>query len=101
MTKEEIKIKAALKRKGYIFDPKLMPNCLCFNKYHWKNVEPRKRKTYVHVVFYVHTDTKLVSLTIFTDYSIRNPQELEKYHIVYNCVKGDLAELGLKINEKA
>ena len=75
-----------------------MPNCLCFNKYYWKNVEPKKRKTYVHVVFYVHTDTKRVSLTIFTDTSIKSTSELEKYYIVSNRVKGDLQELGLVID---
>lgn len=100
MTREEIKIKAALKKKGYLFDPKLMKNCLCFNKYYWKNVESKKRKTYVHVVFYVYTDTKRVSLTIFTDFSISSTQELEKYYVVYNRVKGDLEELGLTVIKK-
>lgn len=97
MTKEQIKIKAALKKKGYQCDPKPMLNCLCFNKYYWRNVEPKKRKTYVHVVFYVHTDTKQVSLTIFTDLSIQNTKELEKYYIVANRVKSDLKELGFEI----
>ena len=100
MTREQIKIKAALKRKGYIFDPKLMPICLCFNKYYWKNVEPKKRKTYVHVVFYVYTDTKQVSLTIFTEFTISSTQQLEKYYIVENRVKGDLQELGLTVIKK-
>ena len=100
MTKEEIKIKAALKKKGYLLDPRPMQNCLCFNKYYWKNIEPKKRKTYVHVVFYVHTDTKQVSWTIFTDFSISSTQELEKYYVVYNRVKGDLEELGLTVIKK-
>lgn len=100
MTKEQIKIKAALKKKGYQCDPKPMLNCLCFNKYYWRNVEPKKRKTYVHVVFYVHTDTKQVSLTIFTDLSIQSTKELEKYYVVYNRVKGDLEELGLTVIKK-
>lgn len=98
MTREEIKIKAVLKKKGYLFDPKLMKNCLCFNKYYWKNVEPKKRKTYVHVVFYVHTDTKQVNLTIFTEFTISSTQQLEKYYIVANRVKADLQEIGLKVN---
>ena len=100
MTREEIKIKAALKKKGYLLDPKPMQNCLCFNKYYWKNVEPKKRKTYVHVVFYVYTDTKQVSLTIFTEFTISSTQQLEKYYIVENRVKGDLQELGLTVIKK-
>ena len=100
MTREQIKIKATLKKKGYLLDPRPMQNCLCFNKYYWKNIEPKKRKTYVHVVFYVHTDTKQVSLTIYTDFSISSTQELEKYYVVYNRVKGDLEELGLTVIKK-
>ena len=98
MTREQIKIKSALKKKGYQFDPRFLPT-MRFNKCYWKDVEPKVRKTYVHVVFYVHTDTKRVSLTIFTDTSIKSTSELEKYYIVSNRVKGDLEELGLKVNE--
>ena len=100
MTREEIRIKVALKKKGYIFDPRMMPKLLCFNKYYWKNVEPKKRKSYVHVVFYVYTDTKQVSLTIFTEFTISSTQQLEKYYIVENRVKGDLQELGLTVIKK-
>ena len=97
MTKREIHIKAVLKKKGYIFDPKPLVNTLCFNKYHWKSVEPGKRKSYIHTVFYLHTDTNKASLTIFTDFTIKSTSELEKYYIVYNRVKGDLEELGFKL----
>ena len=98
MTREQIKIIASLKKKGYLFDKKPLINCLCFNKYYWKNVEPKKRKTYVHVVFYLHIDTKQASLTIFTDFSIQDTNELEKYYIVANRVKADLQELGFTVN---
>ena len=96
MTREQIKIKATLKKKGYQFDPRHLPT-MCFNKCYWKDVEPKKRKTYVHVVFYLHTDTKKVSLTIFTDTMIKSTKELEKYYIVQNRVKADLKELGFEL----
>ena len=97
MTKREIHIKSVLRKKGYIFDPKFMPTTLCFNKYKWKSVEPNKKQTYCHVVFYLRTDTNKANITIFTDFTISSPSELEKYYIVYNRVKGDLEELGFRL----
>ena len=96
MTREQIKIKSALKKKGYQFDPRHLPT-MCFSKCYWKDVEPKKRKSYVHVVFYLHTDTKKVNMTIFTDTSIKDTSELEKYYIVQNRVKADLKELGFEV----
>ena len=96
MTKKEIHIRAVLKRKGYESDP--IGNMLRFNKYHWTKVEPKKRKTYCHVVIYIDIAANRASATFYTEFTFKSVSELEKYYIVYNRVKGDMQELGLELN---
>ena len=91
MTKREIHIKSVLKKKGYKYDPNF--GTMTFNKYEWRNVEPRKRKTYCHVVIHIINGKAIP--TFFTEFTFRDVSELEKYYIVYNRVMSDLKELGL------
>ena len=94
MTKKEIHIRAVLRKKGYEFDPERKR----FNKYNWTKVEPKKRKTYCHVVIYVDAAANKASATFYTEFTFKNVSELEKYYIVYNRVKGDMSEVGLELN---
>ena len=91
MTKREIHIKSVLKKKGYEFSADF--GRMSFNKYWWKKVEPKKKKTYCHVV--IHIINGKAYPTFFTEFTFRDVRELEKYYIVYNRVISDLKELGL------
>lgn len=95
MTKKEIHIRAVLRKKGYDYDSDRKR----YNKYNWKNVEPKKRKTYVHVIIYVDAASNKASATFYTEFTFKNVSELEKYYIVYNRVKGDMQEVGLELHE--
>lgn len=97
MTKKEIHIKSVLKKKGYQFDPGEFGR-FRFSKHQWTKVEPKKRKTYCHVVIYVDAASNKASATFYTEFTFKNVSELEKYYIVYNRVKGDMDEIGLELN---
>ena len=94
MTKKEIHIRAELRKKGYIYDKEYG---FCFDKHHWKGVEGKNKKSYVHVVIRINAEEMTAHATFFTEFTFSTPSELEKYFVVYNRVKGDLEELGIKL----
>ncbi len=96
MTRKEIHIKSVLTKKGYEFDRGEFGS-FRFSKCHWKLVEPKVKKTYLHVIIYINAKENKAFLTMFTDFTIKNPSQLEKYYIVFNRVKYDLEELGLNL----
>lgn len=95
MTKKEIHIKSVMKKEGWEFQPGHI--MLSFSKCYWKKVEPRKRKTYVHVIVYINAAENKAFATFFTEFTFKTPAELEKYYIVYNRVVGLMKELGIKL----
>ena len=50
----------------------------------------------MHVVIYINFEKETYTAIFFTDTTFKSVAELEKYYIVYNRVKGDMQELGLK-----
>lgn len=95
MTRQEIHIKAVLRKKGYIYDATRK----CFDKYKWKSVENGKKQTYLHVIIRVNATKQTFTATFFTDITFSSIYELEKYYVVYNRVIADLQELGIKYEE--
>ena len=93
MTRQEIHIKSVLRKHKWQYDPKLNS----FHKWKWKGIEKGKKSSYLHVALRLNVEKKTVRATFFTDLTFNTIDELEKYYVVYNRVKGEIEEMGLQL----
>ena len=94
MTKQEIHIRAMLRKKKWQYDPRYNT----YHKWNWKGIDGnQKGKSYVHVSLRVNAIKQTVRATFFTDMTFNTINELEKYYVVYNRVKGEMQDLGLQL----